>query len=347
MRCKARQALIGAVVSALTVFLPHPAAAQAPAATGQQAVVTGQQAEVSAAEERAQLENYVRVMKSELERAEARVVSVRGQLNSLDEDIESRINRIVSLLSSVRDSTDTSSTKMRKAKEDAIEGLKATALYYARERDKRKREMGNPNAQLDDEVLERDVAALNARIETRVTQSLEIASSLMQHEEGQVDRHWNTETDYSIETPEYKKAERDTRASAKIKADLAADLHASIEKLTRDKKAREAELKTATDPQRQEQLTKDIETLRQTIEARRNQIEELVTAPKPGTRPVSRKGAFEMDKMIDEMSLELKKDFAKFKSLVAERDAALARVKPLKARLEKATARLEAKQAGE
>jgi len=120
------------------------------------------------------------------------------------------------------------------------------------------------------------------------------------------------------------------------------DLRASIDKLSRDVKAREAELKATTDPAKQERLSKDIETMRQTIEARRTQIEELVTAPRPGTRPVGSDGAFEMDQMLDEMSGELKTDFAKFKRLVVERDAACARVKPLKERLERATAQLDA-----
>jgi uncharacterized coiled-coil DUF342 family protein len=187
------------------------------------------------------------------------------------------------------------------------------------------------------------VAALNARIESRVTQSLDIAASLVQHEEGRTDKYQDSDTDNSVETREFRKAEKDASASAKVKADLAADLGASIAKLERDIRAREAELKTSADPQRQAQLSQDIETMRQTIEARRNQAEALVTAAKPATRAVGSAGAFEMDKMLDEMTLELKRDFAKFKSLVAERDAALARVKPLKVRLEDATAAIEAR----
>ena len=106
-------------------------------------------------------------------------------------------------------------------------------------------------------------------------------------------------------------------------------------------KARESELKLAKDPERKAQLAADIKTMRETIEARRNQVTELVSAPKPATRAVGSKGAFEMDKMLDEMRVELKADFTKFRTLVTERDAALARLKPLKERLEKATALLD------
>jgi hypothetical protein len=51
-----------------------------------------------------------------------------------------------------------------------------------------------------------------------------------------------------------------------------------------------------------------------------------------------------MDKMLNEMAVELRSDFAKFKHLVSERDTARARLKPLKERLEKATAMLQMKQ---
>lgn len=334
---KTRCLLIASIMLSLALTSLQPVAAQQPAFTGQQAVA-------SAAADPAQLENYVRVVKSELERAEARATVVRSQLVSLDDDIESRVNRIVSLLSSVRDSTEGSNTRMRKAKEDALAGLKATAVYYAQQRDRRKKEMGNAYAQIDDDTLARNVAALNARIELRVTQSLAIASSLVQHEEGRADQYRDWDTDYSGETREYRKTKKDASASVKVKTDVIADLKASIDKLTRDVKTREAELKTTTDPQRQEQLQKDIETMRQTINARRDQIEGLVTAQKPSTRPVSSKGAFEMDKMLDEMTLQLRTDFAKFKTLVNELDVARARLKPLKERLEKATAMLETKQ---
>jgi hypothetical protein len=338
MYCGSKPVFMATVMMGVGLALLEPAAAQE--------AVTGPQAGVSAEMDRAQLETYVNVLKGELERAEARVVAVTAQLATLDADIESRMNRIVSLLSSVRDSADAPGSRMRKAKEEALAGLKASAVYYAQQRDMRKKAMGDSFAQIDDEALARDVAALNARIETRVTQALDIASSLAQQEEGRVDRHETTDTDYSSETREYRRVQSDARASAIVKTELVGTLRASIDKLSRDVKAREADLRVTTDAQRQAQLAEDIKTMNQTIDIRRTQIENLLTAPKPSTRSVGGKAAFEMDKMLDEMALELKADFAKFKHLVNEGDAARARLKPLKERLEKATALLQTRQPG-
>lgn len=291
--------------------------------------------------DREQIENYVRIVNVELERAQARVESLTSQMVALDDDMESRLGRIVSLLSSVRDSTDNSSVRIRKEKEEALKGLKTIVTYYAQERDRRKKEMGNRYSAVDSDDLARDVAALNARIEARVTQSLDIASSLTQYQEGSIDRYQDSDTDYSNKSREQRKMERDVNSSAKIKSDLVAGLQASIEKLTRDVKAREAELSRATDPAAKERLTQDIQTMKETIDERRAQIEDVVVAPRPASRPVSSKGAFELSKMIDEMKADLRTDFTKFKSLIYERDMARVRVKDLKMRLEKATAQLD------
>lgn len=257
MRYEVRHLLVGAVVFAVGIMVSRHVAAQESAVPAQQAVVSGPG--------RKQLEDYVRVMNGEVERAEARVTGVREQLMSMDNGIESRVC---------------------------------------------------------------------------VTQALDAAASLTQHEEGAVSKYTDRDTNYSIKTREYKHAENDARESAKIKADFVADLRAGIDKLAREKKVLEAEFRQTTDAGKVEQLKKDIDDRNKTIKARRTQIEELVTASEPTTKPVSQRAAFEMDKMIDEMTTELKKDFTAFKRLVAELDAARVRVKPLKERLAKVTVTL-------
>ncbi len=334
MRYKTRHLMAITVGCVCGIFLFDPVSAQ-------ELVATGQQGGATSKVDRATIENYIRVMTIEVDRAEARVGAQTAQLVSLNGDIESRVQRMVSLLSSVRDSTDSAESRMRRAKVEALSGLEAVARYYAQERDRRKKEMNNPYAQISADDLAKDVAALNTGIETCVTQSLEIAKSLVQHQEGEVKKYDDGYSDDNNETREYQRSKRDAEASVKIKTDLVADLRASIEKLSRDIKNREVELSYAADASTKERLSTDIETMRKTIDARRGQVEELLMAPKPSTRAVGHKAAFEMDKMLEEMTKELRQDFAKFRALVMERDMARARVKPLKDRLAGARAMLE------
>jgi hypothetical protein len=331
MRGEKRYWIMVTAFMALGLPLLRPVSAQQPA-------VTGQTLAASAAADQAQWENVVLVMKDELARAESRASSLTDQLIALDNDIESRVDRMISLLASVRDSSEGPGNRIRKAKESALAGIKATAVYYAQERDRRMKALENATPQVDEDMLAREVAALNARIETRVTQSIAIATSLVQQGEEPTGRYRNEDTDYSGETPEHRKMRYDAQASVKIKADLVAVLRSGIDKQTREIAMRDDALRSATDPQKREQLQKDNEFARQIIAARRAQIEELVTATGPATRAVSGKAAFEMDKLLDDMTAELRRDFAKFKTLVNECADARARVKPLRDRLAQAVA---------
>ena len=311
-------------------FISTPASAQPPAG-GEQPTTT----KTTVDPER--LANYIRVIEGELERAEGRANSVTTQLVYLDDDIESLIKRIVSLLSSSRDSNQGPGTRIRMMKKDLLKKLKASTRYYAHERDKRQKEMGNRFAQLDNEDLSKDVTALNKRIEIRIAQSIDITASLTRSKEGNAGTYRSWNTDYSNKSKEFKKTQKDANASTKIKAELIATLRAGIDKLTRENNTRETELRLTKDPQKQNLLLKDMDATRQMIEIRRNQIEQVMTKSK-STRPVSSKAAFETDKLLNDMTANLRKDFMKFRSLVNERDTARARVKPLKERLAKAKA---------
>lgn len=266
------------------------------------------------------------VMSAELAQAEARADSLTAQLRELDADIEARIARMISLLASVRDSNDGAGNRIRKAKEEALDGIRATALYYAQERDRRTKALLNGGASAGEDVLARQVAALNARIETRVTQSLAIAESLVALRKGSGGGDFH-------ESAEQRKLRYDAQASVSIKEDLVKTLRAGIDRQTREIALRDDALRTLTDPGKRTLLEQQNETARQLIEARRSQIETLLQAAPTATRPVGSKAAFELDQLLDEMTAELRRDFGKFKGLVAEGDAAHARVKMLRARL--------------
>jgi hypothetical protein len=127
----------------------------------------------------------------------------------------------------------------------------------------------------------------------------------------------------------------------KIKADLVATLRVSIDKQTREIAMRDEELKATVDPRKREQLMRDNEAARQVMAARRAQIEDLATGSRPSTRAVGGKAAFELDQLLDDMTAELRRDFAKFKSLAAECSESRARIKPLRDRVEQVESMLE------
>lgn len=296
------------------------------------------------AAERAQRQQYGDALAAEAAKSQERLDAISQQLRTLDGDIESRLDRIVRVLSSVKDSTD-SKGRVRRSKEKAIEGLKKSIAFYARERDMRDQALVAPDANVavSKEALAKDAKALDTRIEKRVDQISALAKSLTQNEEfNRYERYRNDEYDYNAETKEFKRFEKDVSGSAKIKSELIQDLKAGIDKQARELEGLQKLLASTTDPKRQEQITSQIEQKEELIADRRQQAEDLLSTNATSTKPVSSKGAFEIDKMLAEMTLDLQSDFRKFQQLVAERNEAQKRAQAHQERLQRFRASMAA-----
>lgn len=271
-----------------------------------------------------QRQQYADALAAEAAKSQERLDALSQQLRSLDGDIESRMDRIVKVLSTIKDSTD-SKGRVRRSKEKAIEGLKKSIAFYARERDMRDQALVAPDANVavSKETLAKDAKVLDTRIEKRIDQISTLAKSLTQNEEfNQYERYRNDEYNYNAETKEFKRFEKDVSGSAKIKSELIQDLKAGIDKQTLEIEGLRKMLASATDAKRQEQIKGEIEQKEELIADRRQQAEDLLSTDATKTKPVSSKGAYEIDKMLAEMTLDLQSDFRKFQQLVAERSEA-------------------------
>lgn len=289
----------------------------------------------SAAALMAQRKQYAEVLSAEAAKSQERLAAISQHLQSLDTDIESRIDRIVKLLSTMRDSTD-SRGRVRHMKDKAIAGLRNSITYYVRERDRRNQELAAGGSAASKEGLAQDVTKIDVRIEKRVGQILNLANSMTQSEEfGRYERYRNTEYDYSAETKEFRRYEKDVSGSARTKAEVAQELKASVDKQTREIKDLQDVLLMTSDPQRKARVQELIAEKEEIVAERRRQAEELLSAPAPDTRPVSSEGAFEADKLLAEMTLELQQDFRKFQQLAAERNEAQERNRTNQGRLER------------
>jgi hypothetical protein len=279
-----------------------------------------------------QNKRYEAFLETEATKSQARLDSITQQLRTLDEDIEARVERIVTLLSTIKDSAD-SKGRVRKSKEKAIAGLKKGIEYYVRERDKRDKAVVGPDTAVavSKEELAKDADVIDTRIDKRITQITTLANSMTQSESfTKYERYRNTEFEQSNT---FEQLERDVNTSAKVKADLIKSLKAGIEKQTREIAELQKLLPTVKEPTRQEQIKEEIEEKQEIIEDRREQIETLLTAAPAHTKPVANKAAFELDKLLAEMTLDLQRDFRKFQQLVAERNEAQIRAQATKNRL--------------
>ncbi len=282
----------------------------------------------------AQRKQYGEVIEAEAAKSQERLGAINRQLQALDKDIESRVDRIVSLLATIKDSSD-SKGRVRRMKDKAIAGLRNSMSFYGRERERRNEALAAGGPAAAKEGLAEDVSAINKRLDKRVEQILTLANSMTQSEEfGRYERYRNDEYDYTTETTEYRRFEKDVDGSAKTKADVVKDLKSAIDRQNREIKELRDLLQITTDAQRKERIQDQIAQKEEIVADRRQQVEELLTAPAPDAKAVSSKGAFEIDKLLAEMTLELQSDFRKFQQLVSERNEAQVRVQRNRARLQ-------------
>jgi hypothetical protein len=301
--------------------------------------VAGGQPEVvkaapGAAEEAEQSKRYEEFLATEAAKSQERLETISQQLRSLDKDIESRVDRIVKILSTIKDSTD-SKGRVRQAKEKAIQALKNSIAFYARERDKRDQAVVAPDANVivSKEALAKDADVLETRIEKRISQITTLANSLTQSSEfSRYERYRDSAYDYSNES---KQLERDVNATIQVKADLVKALKSGIEKQTREIATLQQMLPTVKEPKRQEQIKEEIAEKEEIIADRRQQIEELLLSDGKAAKPLASKAAFEIDKLLAEMTVDLQRDFRKFQQLVAERNEAQLRAQANKNRLQR------------
>jgi chromosome segregation ATPase len=321
--------------AALAGVLQAGDSSAAEAVANRAADAAGVTADAAKAAEQAQRQQYAEILKAEADKAQERVQGYTQRLQELDKDIEARIDRIIKLLASIKDSTD-SRGRVRRSKDKAIEGLKKSIAYYVRERDKRSQAVVTPaGATPAAEDLTKEVGVLNKRIDKRIDQISSLASSMTQNEEfNRYERYRNNDYDYSTETKEFRRFQKDVSASAETKAELIKNLKAGIDKQTREIAALKETLLTTTDEKRKNVIQEEIESKEEIVATRRDEIENLLSAEAPQAKPVSSKGAFEIDKLLADMTLDLQSDFRKFQQLVSERSEAQVRARYSQERLQ-------------
>ena len=292
----------------------------------------------------AQRKQYAEAINAEAAKSQERLETINQQLRTLDKDIEARVDRIVALLSTIKDSSD-SRGRVRRMKDKAIMGLRNSITYYARERERRNETLAAGGPAAAKEGLAEDVGVIDKRLDKRIDQILKLSSSMTQNEEfGRYERYRNDEYDYTTETTEYRRYEKDVDGSVKTKADVVKDLRSAIDKQSRSIKELQEQLRLTADPQRKERIQDQIAEKEEIVAERQKQIEELLTAPAPAAKAVSSKGAFEVDKLLAEMTLDLQSDFRTFQRLVSERNEAQVRHQRNQVRLPSFQAGLAAEQ---
>jgi hypothetical protein len=286
------------------------------------------------------VEQYIRQYQAEFSRREARVSSLTEQIKAMDEDIEYRVKGVVDMLMAVRDSVDSKSRVMG-IKIDAIEVLQKSIKYYAHERDRRLRAVASPATVIDKETLQRDVTALNKRIDERIEQIAQLTGSFDRNGAFQNNRRYtNNDINYNQETIEFRRHKRLVSKGAVEVSRIIEEMREAINRLRRNSGQIEHRLEMTISAERIEALTAQHKQVRDLIRNRQDQLKKLLKTTGRATRPMAQRAAFEMDQHVDEVISEIRWDVNRLKSRIRERDTARSALPSIKSRLGRAEAAL-------
>jgi len=119
----------------------------------------------------------VEQLKSWIALRQPRVALLRDEVKQIDARIESRLDAIIGTLKSIADTKD-SGTKVARMKEDTGKRLMKTVAYYDNKRAAMKEELRSPRLRLTEEEKRRIIAVLDAKIQKRTQQILELHKSM-------------------------------------------------------------------------------------------------------------------------------------------------------------------------
>ena len=293
-----------------------------------------------------EVRHTIAVLEKRVALQEKKIKDVTDEMIRIDENLERQVNNIVEQIAAMSDSQD-SGTKMIERKREVIEGLKRSAEFFAKERDRRNRELARPTElNVPKEDLAQDVAALDERIEERVAQILAVTASLAEHEDYKKYeayqssvyggyRGYSSHVQGRRKTDEYRQNERETKKSVNTKKKIHQELQEGIDRLKRENKQLENKLKYATNEDEQALFRDQIAYNSEIISKREAQMLSVVSDVNPGQKKVSRKAANTFDKMLQEASVDFRSDHNRLVQLNKQRDRERSALKRLNERLDR------------
>lgn len=273
------------------------------------------------------------VLETRIKEREERLGELAGDIMTLNQRLDSRINKIVDKIASIKDSEE-SGYRISQIKKQAMEGLGRSIKRLQERRadlilEARKNSTATPT-----EVIEGDAAKFDENVEKRVQQILEISKSYTQSAD--VEKYqrvagggynygsgWDDDL-YEI-SDEWRQNRRD-RTMDKVQSDeVIAALKKSIERHENSASDLKANLKSNRYSETDRQLmTMELKRHEKLLEARKEALREMSEVAMPNTASVDRNEAHHLQQSLADTSEDLRRDFdtifAKYNEYTEERE---------------------------
>ncbi len=268
------------------------------------------------------------VLEEHIKEREERLAETAADIMRLDKRVETKVDRIVKKLASIKDSQK-SGYRVSQIKKKAMEGLGRSIKTYQSKRAALIQQAREGQTAIPEEVLKGDTKKFNEHIEKRIAQILEISKSYTQ--DADVEKYeqvsgggwgWG---DVEQISDEYRQNRRDRTMDKKQRDEIMDALKKSIERY----ESRIAGLKDSlanrtlskTDRRLMEAELKHSESI---LDSRKEQRREMLEVEQPYTKSVTRNMAQDLQDALDDAAGDLRGDintiFTKYAELNRERE---------------------------
>lgn len=254
------------------------------------------------------------MLNAQIRLRESRVAAKQELLKTTDERLESGIAQLVALLQAANDSPETR-IRVTLLKEQVAKALAKSIGYYRQKRQDTRGALERPDLDYQPEDLRRGLAALDERIEKRITQIIEITRSLEVHKEFEKYLVEYEDSDYGWDdNKRYRKSKdwaQDRRVTALTDQDrrLVEDaLTKNIEDLDRRERDLKSRLTTATGAAK-DLMEEDLADVNRQQGIRASQLSELKVPTAEAAAGVDMERAKELQALVKDMSEDLREDF--------------------------------------
>lgn len=264
---------------------------------------------------------------AQLFQAQAAANALQAEVLELDGKIDARVDEIVALLKGVQDSTETK-TEVQSVKKEAIESLKKWVQVYAQERGRRLGQLQGPGGSAAARAeLQTQVAAIDAELNGRVDQIVELAASMSTSKD--VERYETYYADWGVarvETDEYRANKRQGSRADQAQSGVAEELEKAIAGLERD---------IALVPQRlpRDRQPAELDRLQALLDARRADLRALDGAYPAESRPVGDREADQLERDLHAAQQDVRALWSQLLAKANQLSAERQRVRQLEARV--------------
>lgn len=258
------------------------------------------------------------------------------EIIATDREIERRVTQIVRMLAEASDSTE-SGTEVLRLKEKVSEGLKKTIDVYLRERQKAQADLSTPYRKMTSEDDQKRIAAMDDKIDTRISQILQLTESMARSQEFErYEYHYRDNRRGGgvsrRETDEYDVGQRQNRRAESAVGDVTEALDEAVAGLERENAALRSRLAGA-DSRQKEAIESQIRANEERIARRREQAGAAADSPGTKGRPVGDAEADSLERRIADLSAEARTDFNRLIALKNELDLERQKLKACEARI--------------